>query len=329
MKNFVLLIILFCITQFGLVAQSSYWGKEIPQDTTYTVYQNYTKIRKNFPDARPALAILPKGILAERDLIYAVITDSLNMKRNLHLDVFHPSKPGKYPVLIMIHGGGWRSGNKSMQVPMAMQIAANGYVTVTVEYELSLEAPYPNAVHNIKSAIRWMRINASKYGIDTAHIAISGCSSGGHLAVLTGMTNSVPRFEGNMGNSGSSSSIQAVIDIDGVVDFMAPASLRIERTSKSPDAAWLGGTFYDKPGIWKEASPIFWVNKNSPPVMFLNSGFSKYHAGQDEMIGIMNEYGVYNEVHKFDVKMHPFWLFHPWFDPTVGYMINFLNKEFK
>jgi len=63
--------------------------------------------------------------------------------------------------------------------------------------------------------------------------------------------------------------------------------------------------------------------------MFLNSGFSKYHAGQDEMIGIMNEYGVYNEVHKFDVKMHPFWLFHPWFDPTVGYMINFLNKEFK
>jgi hypothetical protein len=71
------------------------------------------------------------------------------------------------------------------------------------------------------------------------------------------------------------------------------------------------------------------VNKNSPPILFLNSGFLRFHAGQDEMIGIMNESGIYNEVHKIDVKVHPFWLFHPWFEPTVDYMVAFLNKVFK
>lgn len=92
------------------------------------------------------------------------------------------------------------------------------------------------------------------------------------------------------------------------------------------DIFWLGGSFYDKPEIWKEASSIFWANEKSVPVLFLNSGFSRFHAGQDELIGMMNEWGIYTEVHKFDVKVHPFWLFHPWVDQSVKFMDDFLNK---
>jgi pectinesterase len=123
--------------------------------------------------------------------------------------------------------------------------------------------------------------------------------------------------------------VQTVIDIDGVLDFMAPSSLNLDRKPDSPDIVWLGGSFYEKPEIWKESSSIFWANEKSVPVLFLNSGFSRFHGGQDEMIGMMNEWGIYTEVHKFDVKVHPFWLFHPWVDQSVEYMVKFMNKTLK
>lgn len=327
MKSVFFLLSLFVFAQIG-VSKPIDIVKEIPRDTSYTVYRTYNKIKKHYPEAKAALPLLPKGVVEERDLVYAVLNDSLSVNREIHLDLFRPEKAGSYPALIMVHGGGWRSGDKKMQIPMAMQIAANGFVTIAVEYQLSMEAPYPRAVHNIKEAIRWLRANAAKYSIDSSKIAISGCSAGGQLAALVGMTNGVKHLEGETGSFDVSSSIQAVIDIDGVLDFMAPRSLNLKRKSTSADILWFGGSFLEKPAVWKDASSIFWVTKTSPPILFLNSGYPRFHAGQDEMIGMLNEFGIYNEVHKFDVKVHPFWLFHPWFNPTVGYMVAFLNKVF-
>jgi Esterase/lipase len=328
MKRKIFIISIFIIFIKGVCtnAQTSKDFPSIPYDTSYNVPRVYSQIHKAYPDAIPAKDSLPTGVKDERNLIYATLPETPYGKRELHLDLFHPVKPGKYPLLVMIHGGGWRSGNKSMQVPMAQRIASKGFVTVAVEYQLSLEAKYPAAVYNIKAAIRWLRANAHKFGIDTSHIAISGCSAGGQLAALVGMTNGVKKFEGDQGTTNYSSKVHAVIDIDGVLDFMAPASLNLKRQSNSPDIEWLGGSFSEKPDTWKEASSIFWVNEKSVPVLFLNSGFSRFHAGQDEMIGIMKEYTIYTEVHKFDVKMHPFWLFHPWMDTATDYMINFMKN---
>ena len=144
--------------------------------------------------AVPAKDSIPKGVVADRNIVYTTLATTPFGKRDLRLDIFRPGKAGKYPALIMIHGGGWRSGTKEMQVPMAEMLAAEGFVTIPVEYQLSLEAKYPAAVYNIKSAIRWVHANADKYGIDTSKIAISGCSAGGHLASLVGMTNAVQSF---------------------------------------------------------------------------------------------------------------------------------------
>jgi acetyl esterase/lipase len=323
-----LLLLTFTLNQ--LINGQNYSSKQpIPRDTTYSVSRVFNQIRKDFPYAVPVKDSLPANVLSERNLVYSTLLNTPFGKRDLHLDLFRPEKSGKYPALIMIHGGGWRSGDKSMQVPMAQRIAARGFVTVAVEYQLSLEARYPAAVHNIKAAIRWLRANADKYDIDTSRIAISGCSAGGQLAALVGMTNGVEKFEGDMGNNSFSSSVNAVIDIDGVLDFLAPTSLNLQRKPDSPDILWLGGSFYEKPEIWKEASAIFWVNKNSVPVLFLNSGFPRFHSGQDEMIGIMKEHRIYSEVHLTDVKVHPFWLFHPWADATVNYMVDFMNFALK
>lgn len=142
------------------------------------------------------------------------------------------------------------------------------------------------------------------------------------------MTNGVEKFEGDQGNAGYSSAVQAVIDIDGVVDFLAPASLLIKRTPNTYDLKWFGGSYLEKPETWMDASPIFWANENSVPVLFLNSGYPRFHAGQDEMLAMMKRWNIYTEVHTVDVQVHPFWLFHPWFEPTVAYMTEYLEKVF-
>ncbi|MFG6685831.1 alpha/beta hydrolase fold domain-containing protein [Mariniflexile sp. HNIBRBA6329] len=299
---------------------------KIPRDTTYKVTSEYKKYLKYFPYIKPAKDSLPNNVNQFREVVYTTLKNTPFGDRDLHVDIFSPKKSGKYPALLMVHGGGWRSGDKSLQIPMAQKLAARGYVTVCVEYQLSMEAKYPAAVYNIKSAVRWMRANASKYGIDTNKIAISGCSAGGQLAMLTGLTNGIDDKEGNHGNLDFSSDIQAIIDIDGVVNFMAPTSLNLNRKPNSPDIEWLGGSFYEKPEIWKDASSIYWANEKSPPILFLNSGFPRFHAGQDELIGMMNNWGIYTEVHKFNEEIHTFWLFHPWVNQTVNYIDNFLIK---
>ena len=325
--NRICLILVFIafIIPLGLNAQFLE-GTTIPADTTFNVPRVFRQIKKNFPEAVPAEDKLPKGVVEDRNVVYAHLPETDFGPRDLHADVFHPKKKGKYPALILVHGGGWRAGNKSLQVPLAQQIAAHGFVTVAVEYQLSLEAKYPAAVHNIKAAIRWLRANAEKYNVDPDFIAISGCSAGGQLATLVGMTNDVEKLEGTMGNNNFSSSIQAVVDIDGVLNFMAPLSLNLNRRPDSPDVQWLEGDFYTRPDRWKEASSIYWLNENSVPVMFLNSGYPRFTAGQYEMISMMERWGIYHELHKFDVQMHPFWLFHPWVDDTVNFMVNFLKK---
>lgn len=322
--NTIWLLLLYVLsTGIGFAQQ-----KEIPRDTTYNVPRVWRQTIKNYPEAKIASTAVPKGVIAAMDVIYLTLPETPFGKRDLHADIFRPKKKGTYPTLIMVHGGGWRSGDKSMQWAMATRLAERGYVTICVEYQLSLEAKYPAALHNIKAAIRWARANAAEYQIDTNHIAISGCSAGGQLAALTGLTSGVAEKEGAMGYAEFSSEIQAIIDIDGVIDFMAPWSLNLNRKPDSPDIEWMGGSFSEKPEIWKDASPIFWANEKSPPVMFLKSGYSRFSAGSYELAGMLTEWGVYTETHRFEVQVHPFWLLDPWVEPTVNYMDAFLKKVF-
>ena len=305
--------------------------KPIPRDTSFTPYQAWLKIRGEFPEAKTVRPSLPRGVLAGYDIIYATLPDTPYGKRDLHLDLFRPGKAEKYPALLLIHGGGWRSGNKSMQVPLAQQIAARGYVTACVEYRLSPEALYPAAVHDIKAAIRFLRANAAKYHIDPERMAITGSSAGGQLAALVGMTGGLRKFEGAEGNNAVPSKIQAIIDMDGILDFTDPNESAKDDNPARPSAGawWFGATFKDAPEKWKEASPIRYAGKNSPPILFVNSSLPRYHAGRDSVIAVLTTHGICTEVHTIPGTPHPFWLFHPWFGQTVDYMVDFLDKVLK
>ncbi|GGH27272.1 alpha/beta hydrolase [Sphingobacterium alkalisoli] len=301
----------------------------IPIDTTYNIMRVHRQIKKEFPYAVLVKDSLPKGIKRYDDNVYLTLQHTAFGKRELHLDVFRPDHTRKLPAIVLIHGGGWRSGTKEMQVPMAQMLAAKGFVTVPVEYQLSLEAQYPAAVHNIKEALRWVKANANRFHIDTAKIAVLGCSAGGQLASLVGLTNGLSKFEMLKAEQGISTEVQAIINFDGVIDFMAPASLNLERKPDAADISWLGGSFESHPALWKEASPIFWADeKRIVPMLFFNSGFPRFHAGQDELVGMLKRWNVYHEVHEVNVKVHPFWLFHPWIDDCVDKTASFLNAIF-
>ncbi len=323
-----ILITLICI--HNITAQSPIdIHSSIPIDTTYTVWNTHKKLIKQYPFIKEPDSF-HGDVKVFENVLYLTFDETALGKRDLHVDVFIPNKSKKtYPAILLVHGGGWRAGNKNLNTPMAERLAAHGYVVVSVEYRLSLEAKYPAAIHDLKAAIRWMRANAKKYSIDEKHIAIGGSSAGGQLASLIGETNHVSQFEGTFGNEKFSSAVQAVIDLDGLLDFTDDESLALTRTENSADVFWLEGFYEDNKTKWHEASALHWVNKNSPPFLFINSSQTRFHAGCKEMVDKLNEFGVHSQVIKLEDAPHSYWLFEPWLTPTVQYMAKFLDEVFK
>lgn len=302
----------------------------VPRDTSFALYTTYIKEAKKRPYIKMVKPNLPEGVEAFENVGYSFPYEG----RALVVNVYRPKDKKKYPALLMVHGGGWNSGNLTLQIPMAQAIASKGYVAIPVEYRLSPEAGYPSGVYDLKTAVRWMKANADKYGIDTTRIAISGCSAGGQLAGLIGATNGQPQFEDRKEYANHSSTVQAVINIDGISDFTVEEALEDVRATLakgkvSASVKWFGGTIEEKPDDWKAASSVFWVTPQSAPICFINSSIDRFHQGRDEIIEKLSAYNIYTEVHSIPDTPHPFWLFEPWFDTTVGYMTAYLDKMFK
>jgi len=298
-----------------------------PRDTSFTVHSAFVNAKKTYPDISVAGLTVPASIQAKTNLTYCTLG-----ARNLQLDIFYPKAKRKqgYPAVLFIHGGGWRSGDRSNHIPMAQQLAAKGYVTVTAEYRLSTEALYPAAVYDLKAAIRWLRANAKQYSIDTTKVAVWGFSAGGQLAALLGTTNGDKQLEGNACNTSHSSSVQAIVDVDGTLAFLHPESSDY-KVSEKPTASqyWFGASQTEKPELWQQAAGLNHVTPQTPPIVFINSSIDRMHAGREDMIKKLDGYHIYHETHTFPDSPHTFPLFNPWFEPTLQYTADFLNKVFK
>ncbi|MDA3929196.1 MAG: alpha/beta hydrolase [Prolixibacteraceae bacterium] len=315
------LLILLVFSYMFCIGQES---KSFPTDTSFTLNSAYQKEVKKYPFIKPVFPVLPATIDVKKDLVYASYGG-----RDMHLDIYFSKNTQKpKPAILFIFGGGWKSGNKEMEAPMAIHFAQKGYVTATIEYRLSTEAIYPAAVIDIKTAIRWMHKNAEALNIDPNQIIISGTSAGGQLAALLGATNNSSLFIDSTFYPEFSSNVQAIIDIDGVLAFIHPESGEGADKPGKPSAAtlWFGGNQYEKTNDWNEASALTHVNESMPPILFVNSSRPRFHAGRDDMIAILDSLNIYSEVYTIPDTPHPFWLFEPWFTPTVNQMEQFLYK---
>jgi len=295
-------------------------------DTSYTTYSAYKSTSKQHPDIKIVGEKKFASVKESRGIVYCNPG-----KRGLKIDVFQPKakKAAGYPAVLIVHGGGWRSGNRTQHIPMAQHLAAAGFASFTVEYRLSTEALYPAAVHDVKAALRWMRANARKFNIDTNKIAILGFSAGGELATFVGTTNGISRFEGAACNTVHSSDVQAIVDIDGTLSFVhAESGEGDDRKSTSAASYWFGYSKAENPDLWRDASPLTHAANNKAPVLFLNSSVDRMHAGRDDFRKVLTEQGIYSEVFTFEGAPHSFCLFEPWFKPTVDHVARFLNQVF-
>ncbi|MFW0739339.1 alpha/beta hydrolase fold domain-containing protein [Flavobacterium sp. T12S277] len=311
MKRIGIVLLLFSKV---MLAQNQY-----AVDTSYTEKSTYAKLIKKYPFIKIAEADNKANVLQIEDIVYDKIE-----KRELHLDAYWNKGKKANPGVILIHGGGWKSGNKKQLQVLGQAISAKGYSCFAIEYRLSPEAKYPQAIYDVKNAIKFVKDNAKKFHVDPDKIAILGCSSGGQMAALIGTTNENLAFEDPRNRSVSSSKVQAIVDVDGILAFKHPESEEREMA-----AFWLNGTYQENPENWEQAAALRHTDKNTPPILFINSSFDRFHAGRDDMIAILNQHKIYNEVRTIQNSPHSFWFFQPWLDETVYYATQFLNKVFK
>jgi acetyl esterase/lipase len=322
MKCSFVVLILF---QLSVRAQSTA-GITGKPDTSYTSYSAYINTKKTHPDIKIVNEFQLKSVKDKKNITYCTFGN-----RKLLLDVFYPSAKSKTKraAIMIIFGGGWRSGNRTQHYPLAQRLADLGYVCFTPEYRLSTEALYPAAVYDLKAALRWIHANAKKYDVDTNKIAVLGFSAGGELAAFLGNTIGNSRFEGTQCNTNYSSAVQAIVDLDGTLSFVHPESGEGDDSKRTSAATyWFGYPKKDNPKLWEEASPLTYVSSNTPPTLFINSSVERMHAGRTDYLKVLNENNIYSEVKTFSDAPHSFPLFDPWFEPTVKYTDKFLKKVF-
>jgi pectinesterase len=318
-------ILLFLFFQATAHAQSTAGVTGI-RDTSYSNQSAYNSIKKNHPEARLVPELKSPAVKEVRNISYCK-----QGERRLQLDAFCPTTKTKTKraAILIIHGGGWRSGSRTQHHALAQRLATIGYVCFTPEYRLSTEALYPAAVYDLKAALRWVHKNAKKYNVDTTKIAVLGFSAGGQLAALLGTTMHSPKFEGAVCHTDYTSNAQAIIDLDGTLSFVHPESGEGDDSKKTSAATyWFGYQKKENTGVWEEASPLSHVSQLTPPTLFINSSVDRMHAGRDDFRKVLEKYNIYSEVKTFEGAPHHFPFFDPWFEPMVQYIDGFLGKVF-
>jgi acetyl esterase/lipase len=184
----------------------------------------------------------------------------------LTMDVYYPAggSPPR-PAAVYVHGGGFRSGDKSSGIGLfdAPELIRRGYVVFSVNYRLAPPDSFPAAIEDVKCAIRSLRANATRYGIDAKRIGVWGTSAGGTLVALLGLAGPEADLEGKGGYPDQSSGVSAVVDMFGVADF---TSARVQQMIP----AFLPGSGQQVKELARRASPISYASPGDPPFLILH-----------------------------------------------------------
>jgi acetyl esterase/lipase len=179
----------------------------------------------------------------------------------LKLDAYRPVGAGRLPAVLVIHGGGWRSGSKESWASVGRGLAREGFVAFVVSYRLACTAPanplcgfhHPAAANDVRRAFRWVRAHAPAYGANRKRIGALGGSAGGHLAMLIGTT-----------KQGDTGPLRAVVSWSGL-------SLMLGVVPGGPVQTYLGCGPDACPDRYADASPILHVSRDDAPTYLAHS----------------------------------------------------------
>jgi acetyl esterase/lipase len=229
------------------------------------------------------------------DLVYAQVGE-IELKLDLHL----PGDSVMPQLVVWLHGGGWRGGDK--QDCRVKYLREHGYAVASVNYRLTDVACFPAQIHDCKAAIRWLRAMASTYGYKADKLVITGGSAGGHLASLLGTTCGNEQLEGTLGEHQDASSC-----IDGVIDFYGPQDF-ILRAKTQPDQVLPEGSIVrlllgcrvDEHEAWaKLASPAWQVDTSTVPfLIFQGDADGQVLMDQPEsLMAALRKHGIKHSYH--------------------------------
>lgn len=198
--------------------------------------------------------------------------------RPLELDLYLPPGDGPHPVIVHVHGGGWRRGSRRHPMPALGpgfydDLAGQGFAVAAIDYRLSGEARFPAPLEDVCSAVGWVRDHADSYGLDAGRVFLWGDSAGGHLALLATLTEAkVPRCQ-----------VQGVVawfpvtDLARLPDDVTDAGGVADRGPGSREALLLGAPASEVPDLARQASPVAHASAAAPPVLLM-------HGAADDMV---------------------------------------------
>lgn len=202
----------------------------------------------------------PDGIRFEKDIPYGKAGEV-----ELLLNLARPAQiTGAAPAIVVIHGGGWAGGDRSLHDDFTWRFAQRGYVSVTISYRFAPKHLFPAQVEDVKCAVRFLRAQASKYQIDPDQIGAVGMSAGAHLAMLLGTMDKPEGLEGNGGWPEQTSKVQSVVSFVGPTDLAAEDFGEMSRNILNN---FLGGTRDEKLELYRKASPITYVSSGDAPML--------------------------------------------------------------
>ncbi len=221
-----------------------------------------------------------EGPRVHKDLEFASVDG-----HRLKLDLYLPADD-RPPLVIWIHGGGWRSGSKERC--FVDWLTEHGYAVASISYRLTDKAIFPAQIHDCKAAVRWLRAKADQYGYRSDRIAVAGSSAGGHLAALVGTSVGVEQLEGTVGGHlDQSSRVDAVIDFYGPTDFVLRSKTHPARANRADSGTYglLGGGADKQTQRAQQASPTSYVSPDDPPLLI-------FHGDRDKKVLLDQSYRI-------------------------------------
>ncbi|WP_304106267.1 alpha/beta hydrolase [Mycolicibacterium bacteremicum] len=188
------------------------------------------------------------------------------------LDVWRPAElPAEpAPVLLFIPGGAWVHGSRILQgYAMMSHLAQQGWVCLSIDYRVAPHHRWPRHLTDVKAAIAWARANVDKFGGDRNFVAVAGCSAGGHLAALAGLTPNDPAMQTELDDE-ADTSVDAVVGIYGRYDWEDRSTVERDRFVDFLERVVVGRKIDRHPDVFRDASPIARVHRDAPPFLVIH-----------------------------------------------------------
>ena len=220
---------------------------------------------------------MTQGVKLSKDLVYERAGE-----RQLTLDLYwHDAAKQATPLIVWVHGGGWRVGDKSDVMP-ALLMLNGGFAVASIGYRLSQEAIFPAQIEDCKAAVRWLRAHAGAFRLDPTHFGAWGPSAGGHLAALVGVSGRVREWDQFGGHQAYTSQVQAVCDWFGPTDLLRmndiPGAIDHDAVD-SPESELLGGPIQENIERARRANPITYASALAPPFLIM-------HGDRDDIVPV-------------------------------------------